>query len=63
MERDYLYPKMADRDDPRSWENAGARSAWDRAREEARRLLAQPHPTYLSTALDLEIRSRFPMIR
>ena len=32
MERDYVYPDLADRDNPKTWEEAGASDAWSRAR-------------------------------
>ena len=63
MERDYLYPKLADRDAPRAWELNGARDAWSRAREAAQAILAEHHPEYLSAAQDQAIRARFPQIR
>ena len=63
MERDYLYPRLADRDAPRTWEMAGARDAWARARIEARRLLDSHRPEYLSARQDRAIRAAFPQIR
>ncbi|MEO1000428.1 MAG: trimethylamine methyltransferase family protein, partial [Pseudomonadota bacterium] len=35
MERDYYYPKLADRDPPRTWADNGAEDAWTRARRRA----------------------------
>lgn len=61
MERDYLYPKLADRDDPRTWEQKGARTAWDRANEEARGILDTHHPDHLSAQVEQTIRTRFPI--
>lgn len=63
MERDYLYPRLADRTDPRSWQLAGAQDAWTRARDEARRILSSPGPSYLSSAQDTAIRAAFPQLR
>ncbi|CAN0157232.1 unnamed protein product [Chrysoparadoxa australica] len=63
MERDYVYPRMADRTDPRTWEAAGAEDAWTRARSEARRILAEHRPDYLSTAQERTIRDAFPELR
>ncbi|MEM7440246.1 MAG: trimethylamine methyltransferase family protein [Pseudomonadota bacterium] len=59
MERDYFYPKLSDRDAPAVWEEGGARTMWDRARDEARERLAQPDPGYLDAAADAAIRARF----
>ena len=61
MERDYFYPVLADRDDPTTWEEGGARDMWDRAREKAKALLAEPDPGYVSADLDRDIRARFPI--
>lgn len=63
MERDYLYPKLADRSDPRSWEAAGAEDAWSRARGEARRILADHKPSYLSAAQKAAIKAAFSELR
>ena len=63
MERDYFYPKLADRDAPVTWAENGAKDIWQRAREEARKILATHHPTYLSATEDERIRSRFPILR
>ncbi len=61
MERDYFYPRIADRDPPRAWEEAGAKEAWDRARARARDILASHRPTYLSAAQEAGIRAAFPI--
>jgi trimethylamine--corrinoid protein Co-methyltransferase len=59
MERDYLYPKIADRDMPFVWEQGGALMAQDRAKTEARRILEHHHPTYLNDAQITQIRRSF----
>jgi len=59
MERDYHYPKLADREQPRAWQEAGAKDAWSRANAQARQVLADHHPTYLDTAQDRAIRAAF----
>ena len=62
MERDYFYPPLADRDEPTTWQNKGALTAWDRARAKARDILASHHPQYLTPAQDQAIRERFNII-
>ncbi len=62
MERDYFYPPLADRDDPKQWQDKGAPDAWGQARQQASQILATHHPDYLSTAQDAEIRSRFRIV-
>ncbi len=58
MERDYFYPDLADRDDPRAWADSGAQDAKARARAKVQALLAH-HPDYLSRAADAKIRDAF----
>ncbi len=62
MERDYFYPALADRDEPRTWAENGAREAWAVARDKARDILATHRPAYLSTDQDAAIRDRFRIL-
>ncbi|WP_425092634.1 trimethylamine methyltransferase family protein [Tropicimonas sp. S265A] len=62
MERDYFYPVLADRDDPRTWMQNGARDAAEVARARARDILANHHPVYLTDAQDQAIRARFNIL-
>ena len=59
MERDYYYPTLADRDEPRTWAAKGAPDAWTVANARAKDILATHRPAYLSDAQDAAIRSRF----
>lgn len=59
MERDYFYPELADRDDPKSWADKGAPDAWEMARAKAQEVLASHHPAYLDAAQDAAIRKAF----
>lgn len=59
MERDYHYPATADRQDPRSWAENGAATAWQRANERARKILRDHRPNYLNPAQDAAIKDRF----
>lgn len=63
MERDYVYPELADRDMPRSWEEKGAPNAWGVARAKARDILETHHPQYLTPEQDAEIRERFRILK
>ncbi|MEM6306663.1 MAG: trimethylamine methyltransferase family protein [Pseudomonadota bacterium] len=58
MERDYVYPAIADRNDPRTWAQNGGTDAWARAKVKAQDLL-KVHPNYLSTAADQRIKDAF----
>ena len=62
MERDYHYPKLADREQPRTWEDAGAEDAWGRANTRAKAILAEHQPNYLSAAQDAKIRAVFNVL-
>lgn len=62
MERDYVYPELADRNTPRTWEEMGARDAWQMAREKAREVLRSHHPRYLTSEQDAAIRSKFRIL-
>ncbi|MDU8945292.1 trimethylamine methyltransferase family protein [Ovoidimarina sediminis] len=61
MERDYYYPRLADRDAPVTWAEKGAPDIWQRAKLRAREILATHNPCYLSEAQDSAIRSAFPI--
>lgn len=62
MERDYFYPSLADRDEPRTWAQAGAKDAWDVANARARDILRRHRPCYLTPQQDAEIRARFNIL-
>lgn len=59
MQRDYYYPSLADRDDPRRWEEKGAQDLWATARERARAILSTHYPGYLDSKAETVIRERF----
>ncbi len=62
MERDYYYPPLSDRAAPQDWADEGAQDAWARAKAEAKRILNNHHPEYLSDAQDRAIRDRFKIL-
>ena len=62
MERDYHYPRFADREQPRTWAQQGAQDAWARANAQAREVLQNHHPAYLTPEQDAEIRSKFSIL-
>ena len=62
MERDYFYPLLADRDEPRTWAEKGAQDAWSRARFNAQEILRNHQPNYLTEAQDSVIRKLFNII-
>ena len=62
MLKEHFYPKMADRDDPRTWEEQGAQDIWRRANSQAKEILDQHHPNYLVPEIDLKIRDQFKIL-
>ncbi|WP_171115194.1 trimethylamine methyltransferase family protein [Ruegeria sp. HKCCA5463] len=62
MERDYFYPKLADRQEPRTWQTDGAMDAWSSARRVAQEVLSTHYPKYLTPEQDAEIRQRFHIL-
>lgn len=59
MQRDFLYPDIADRTSFEEWEAAGAPDIRDRARDRAREILAAAPPSRLAGGVDADIRARF----
>ena len=61
MEREYVYPKLGDRNTPDQWEQEGGTDIRARALERVREILGRHYPSYLDEATDRAIRSRFPI--
>ncbi len=62
MQRDYYYPKIADRNDPRTWADNGKIDAWSAAKEKAQATLDSHFPDYLSFSADQKIRDQFNIL-
>lgn len=62
MERDYFYPKIADREQPVTWAEKGKLRAWERAQAKARQILDEHHPSYLSAAQERAIRDQLKIL-
>ena len=62
MERDYFYPALADRDEPRTWAENGAMDAWARAKNKARDILDSHNPAYLTPKQEREICAQFKIL-
>lgn len=56
MQRDYFYPKLADRNDPRTWAGEGQMDIWKVANQKAREVLQSHRPNYINAAEDARIR-------
>jgi trimethylamine--corrinoid protein Co-methyltransferase len=61
MDREYLYPTIADRSSLSAWEEAGSKDILDSARSEAKRRLATHYPASIDVKADAAIRDRFPI--
>jgi trimethylamine--corrinoid protein Co-methyltransferase len=59
MQRDYFYPRLADRNEPRTWADAGAPDLWGRAKARALSILETHYPDYIPPGVDADIRRRF----
>lgn len=62
MQRDYFYPKIADRDAPVTWAEKGQPDAWSRAKAAARAVLQSHVPAYLDQEAEKRIRSEFNIL-
>lgn len=62
MERDYFYPSLADRTEPRTWADAGAADAWEVAHAKAIHILGTHKPAYLTAEQDAHIRRQFKIL-
>lgn len=62
MQRDYFYPRYADRDAPITWTEKGQSDAWSRAREAARAILETHRPDYLPPEAEARIRGEFNIL-
>jgi trimethylamine--corrinoid protein Co-methyltransferase len=61
MQKDYLYPQVADRSSPNQWVEQGRPSLFDRASAKLERILASHYPSHISAELDAAIRAKFPV--
>ena len=62
MQRDYYYPDLANRDDPRTWEQQGKEDIWQAANQKARDVLAKHKPEYLNRDADQKIRQTLKIL-
>lgn len=62
MERDYYYPSLSDRNDPKTWEEQGAKTIRDVARMRVNSILDTHHPGYLDLGAGHIIRDKFNIL-
>jgi trimethylamine--corrinoid protein Co-methyltransferase len=61
MQKDYLYPHIADRSSPNQWVEQGRPSIIDRAATQLEAILKTHYPSHIPQAVDDAIRARFPV--
>ena len=61
MQKEYLYPEVADRRTPGAWEVSGKEDIYQLAHEKVKSTLSTYFPEYISAAADRRIRDRFPI--
>lgn len=61
MQKEYLYPEVADRRTPGEWELTGKQDIYELAHEQARQTLSSYYPDYISREADRKIRDKFPI--
>ncbi|MEO1197659.1 MAG: trimethylamine methyltransferase family protein [Pseudomonadota bacterium] len=61
MQRDYLYPKIADRTSPKEWLEIDRPDIVVEARKRKETLLAAPLPRHIPEVIDAEIRAKYPI--
>jgi trimethylamine--corrinoid protein Co-methyltransferase len=61
MQKEYLYPEVADRRTPGEWELTGKQDIYELAHDQARQTLSAYYPDYISQEADRRIRDKFPI--
>ncbi len=61
MQKEYLYPDVADRRTPGEWEVTGKEDICELAHEKVKKILSGHYPEYISPDADKRIRENFPI--
>jgi trimethylamine--corrinoid protein Co-methyltransferase len=61
MQKEYLYPEVADRRTPGEWEISGKEDIYRLAHENVRKTLGNYYPDYIEPQADEKIRDNFPI--
>lgn len=59
MQRDYVYPEVADRTSPKEWEELGKPKLLEKATAKVEQILSEKTPPLIAPEIDVAIRSRF----
>ncbi len=61
MQKEYVYPDVADRLSPKEWAEQGSSNILERAQRRLNEIMSQHYPDYLPAELDDRIRAEFPI--
>ena len=61
MQREYLYPQVGDRTNPKEWLEQGCTSIVDRAHKKLQQILKSHYPRHIPRQVDDAIRAKFPV--
>ena len=61
MERDYVYPDVANRQSPKEWNESDRPDVLEVARRRTQKILGSHFPAHIPEAMDQAIRARFPV--
>jgi trimethylamine--corrinoid protein Co-methyltransferase len=61
MQKDYVYPEVADRLSPKEWVEKGSPDMVEKARARVREVLSSHYPGHIDPAVDAALRARFPI--
>jgi trimethylamine--corrinoid protein Co-methyltransferase len=61
MQKEYLYPQVADRRTPGEWQATGKEDIYELAHEKVKKTLSTYYPEYIPAEADRRIRDRFPI--
>ena len=61
MQKDYIYPEIADRTSPKEWAEQGSLDILQRAQQRTQEILSQHYPQHIDAVLDDKIRAALPI--
>jgi trimethylamine--corrinoid protein Co-methyltransferase len=61
MQKEYLYPEVADRQTPGEWEESGKQDIYELAHRNVKKTLSSHYPEYINPDADMRIRDKFPI--
>ena len=62
MQREYVYPEVGDRANPKEWREQGSSDVVERASERVRETLARHYPAHIAPDVDAGLRAEFRVL-